>query len=245
MQKDLDALELISVAKAYTIFEAFAILDRLASDAKISDEEKQNFRDTPMAIDSGTNDMQTTPSSQRCNFKSRCRGPQLVVIDSIGAIIAPVLGGAGGHHSHGHALLSCMGTLLKQVAKTVHCAVVVTNHTVGSSSNTVSDDKRSNIFSNDANTSDLFDACRAALGESWSHQAHVRLQLCAPKARGMAYRAIMRRSSLGASNGAAEYWLDQFGVVSEVRDRDEPTHSIVVQNTVNDHHRQEDGYITS
>lgn len=57
-------------------------------------------------------------------------GPSLVVVDSLSAVVAPVLGGGGGQHSMGHALLAGVGAALKALALRCEAAVIVTNHMV-------------------------------------------------------------------------------------------------------------------
>jgi hypothetical protein len=115
--------------------------------------------------------------------------PSLIIVDSIGAAAAAVLG--GGQHSQGHAMLSAAGTALKCVARELNAAVIVTNHLVGGSG--VSRDEK-----------------RAALGESWASQAHSRLRLAAPAQEGGA-RVATLEASTSDPKGAAEYWLTRAG----------------------------------
>jgi hypothetical protein len=77
----------------------------------------------------------------------------LLVVDSLSAVIAPILG--GGQHSQGHALLATAATSLKAFAARGQAAVLVTNHLVGGS-----DERRHEK--------------RPAMGESWRNQPHAR-----------------------------------------------------------------------
>lgn len=79
---------------------------------------------------------------------------QLIVVDSVSALVTPVLGAGGTQHSQGHALMLGIGRLLKHVAVQYTLAVLCTNHVVGSNSEP-----------------------RPALGETWKNQPHVRLHL--------------------------------------------------------------------
>lgn len=83
--------------------------------------------------------------------------PKLVVVDSVSALITPILGAGGSQQSHGHALMSVLGHMLKYVAAHYTIAVLCTNHMVGSGTTP-----------------------RPALGESWKNQPHTRLQLIRP-----------------------------------------------------------------
>lgn len=82
---------------------------------------------------------------------------QLVVVDSVSAMITPVLGAGGIQHSQGHALMLGMGRLLKHIAAQYTVAVLCTNHVVGSNTEP-----------------------RPALGETWKNQPHVRVHLARP-----------------------------------------------------------------
>lgn len=82
---------------------------------------------------------------------------RLIIVDSISALITPVLGAGGMQHSQGHALMVGLGRLLKHIAAQYTVALLCTNHMVGSNKDP-----------------------RPALGESWKCQPHVRLQLMRP-----------------------------------------------------------------
>lgn len=204
MQKDSEALCRIIVANAYTVFEAFAVLDSLlleCRDGEIASAERQDTEETE----------HMAGSSRTSSFNS----PRLVILDSIGAIVSPVLGGLG--QNHGHALLSCIGMLLKQVALSSNCAVLVTNHTVSTGNVSFSGKIRNqgdlNVRADEENVM-LNEGRKPALGESWNHQTHVRAQLCTPRYEGQAYQAIMMRNSLQKSGHRVQYWLGKNGLLS-------------------------------
>ena len=90
------------------------------------------------------------------NRQAVCQ-PKLVILDSVSALIGPILGAGGSQHSHGHALMSALGHMLKYIATQYTAAILCTNHMVGSGTNP-----------------------RPALGESWKNQPHTRLQLVRP-----------------------------------------------------------------
>lgn len=100
------------------------------------------------------------------NGGSACQ-PKLVILDSVSALITPVLGAGGSQQSQGHALMSALGRMLKYLAVQYTTAVLCTNHMVGSGSNP-----------------------RPALGESWKVQPHTRLQLLRPDVGDERYAVI-------------------------------------------------------
>ena len=104
----------------------------------------------------------------------------MVVVDSIGTILAPLIGGYAS--SVGHQTMFSLCTFLKQVARVQSCAVIVTNHTVSSYVNT----SKNNIGSDNGPAATFhalgleqagFVLRRAALGEAWPGHANIRLQL--------------------------------------------------------------------
>jgi RAD51-like protein 3 len=80
--------------------------------------------------------------------------PRLLVIDSLSALVSPILGGQ--QHTQGTTLMVAAAQVLKQMAVRHHMAVVVTNHMTAAGAAGVP---------------------RPALGEQWRHQPSVRLQL--------------------------------------------------------------------
>ena len=94
---------------------------------------------------------------------------RVVIVDSIGALLAPVIGGG---QQRGHALLGMASHMLHSLATQHHLAVLVTNHTVS----------RIDKADNSAGGGGRRGAegprrTQAALGESWRHVADTRLVL--------------------------------------------------------------------
>ncbi|BDA46231.1 DNA repair protein RAD51 homolog 4 [Coccomyxa sp. Obi] len=75
----------------------------------------------------------------------------LLVIDSLSFLVAPMLSSA---EVNGHALMVCLGRLVKQIAQRFSLVALTTNHIVGG-----------------------YEDVRPALGETWKAQAHLRLVL--------------------------------------------------------------------
>jgi RecA/RadA recombinase len=122
--------------------------------------------------------------------------PRLVILDSIGAVVSPVLGG-GAAHSQGHALLVAIAGALKELGERLGAGVVVTNHLVGGGGGDGGGGGRQER--------------RAALGESWAGQAHVRVQLAASPCEGAPCTATLRASTSAAPGAAVRYWLTAAG----------------------------------
>jgi hypothetical protein len=116
----------------------------------------------------------------------------MVVIDSIGTLLAPLLGGYASQV--GHETMFSLGMFLKQVARVHSCVVLVTNHTVSAYSNNASNyasnySKYSSYGGGDVKggTAATFHAHgleqagfvlrRAALGEAWPGHVNIRIQL--------------------------------------------------------------------
>lgn len=109
--------------------------------------------------------------------------PKLLIVDSVSALITPILGAGGSQQSHGHALMSALGRMLKYIASHYVVAALCTNHMVGSSTTP-----------------------RPALGESWKNQPHTRLQLIRPDV-GDDRLAILSASASNACNQKATFRL--------------------------------------
>jgi hypothetical protein len=159
--------------------------------------------------------------------------PRFIALDSIGAVVAPILGGGGGGIAlHGHAVLSCLASLLKQVAMQLRTVVLVTNHTVGGgggagsvqpprngtrgpSTAAAREVGRGDGAALAASTAPvpLSGEKRAALGESWRHQAHVRVQLSLPENEGEGWIAKLQAGCLSPPGRSVRYWLTRAGVV--------------------------------
>lgn len=98
---------------------------------------------------------QTRSSLVRAHTR-RARELRMIVIDSIAAVVSPIIGIPGGR---GHAILSELSFMLKSLARRHNIAVIVTNNVVA---NRVSD-VRSDV--------------QPALGEFWSHVPDTRIVL--------------------------------------------------------------------
>lgn len=131
--------------------------------------------------------------------------PNLVILDSLGAIIAPILG--GGTHSQGHAVLAAAATLLKQVAAQLNAAVLVTNHMVGGGGGGTG-------AGGGRDRGVVETEKRPALGESWHYQAHSRVQLSLPRQEGGPWSAVVTASTLIAPGSTAQYWLTTGGAAA-------------------------------
>ncbi len=141
--------------------------------------------------------------------------PNLVILDSIGAVIAPALGAGGsGTHLQGHVLLAAMGNLLKQVAQQLNAAILVTNHMVGGGSGGgISSGDRERGGAGSTSYMNERENKRPALGESWNHQCHCRIHLSSPPSEGQHWTAVVRASTmLSPGKTSAHYWLTSTGV---------------------------------
>ena len=127
----------------------------------------------------------------------------LVIVDALGVLVAPVLG--GGQHNQGHALLAAAAGGLKRLAAAASVPVVVTNHMVGG---------------DEAARGEK----RPALGESWRNQPHLRLQLsaaAAPEGDPYARRreepcwASLRYSTARGPAGPAPFWVTPTRLLSQ------------------------------
>ena len=88
---------------------------------------------------------------------------RVVIVDSIGALLAPVIGGG---QQRGHALLSLAAHMLHSLATQHHLAVLLTNHTVARIDGRDRDDRAATGRRS-----------QPALGESWRYVADTRLVL--------------------------------------------------------------------
>ena len=102
----------------------------------------------------------------------------MIVVDSIGTLLAPLIGGMA--YAVGHETMFSLAMFLKQIARLHSCVVLVTNHTV-------SGQRREGGYGGQTSVVRTFHAPgleqagyvlgRSALGESWPGHAHVRIQL--------------------------------------------------------------------
>lgn len=111
------------------------------------------------------NNLQHELQQARSSFAQSLR---VVIIDSIGALLAPVIGGG---QQRGHALLTMASHMLHSLATQHHIAVLVTNHTVSRIGRAAdNDDTASRAAGGSRKT-------QPALGESWRYVADTRLVL--------------------------------------------------------------------
>lgn len=127
------------------------------------------------------------------------QAPHLVIVDSVSALIAPVLGGAHGS-GQGHALMAAVARSLKNLAETLSLAVLVTNHMVGGGSRRLEGDP--SAAGPGAGLAPAGN--RPALGEGWRNQPHVRVQLSMPPegsaASGAAYNGASEETCVSECN---------------------------------------------
>lgn len=88
--------------------------------------------------------------------------PSMILIDSFGWIMAPLIGG-GVSYDSGHDMMFSSVMYLKQIAMNHQCAVIITNHTVRGGA--------------EEDVGAEFRLKRSALGDTWPGHTHVRLQL--------------------------------------------------------------------
>jgi len=113
--------------------------------------------------------------------------PSMIIIDSFGWIMAPLIGGLS--YDTGHDVMFSLIMYLKQIASEHKCAVLVTNHTVrGGAEDSVTE----------------FRLKRSALGDTWPGHAHIRLQLvaqhgeyCQETGTQQQYRAFLHQNTSG------------------------------------------------
>lgn len=112
--------------------------------------------------------------SQICTVNGQV---QLIIVDSMSSLIAPILGCRG---ASGHALMISAGFLLKKLAYEYNLAVLVTNHMVGGEGGTL----------------------KPALGESWKSIPHVRLLLSRDHGSNICNMSILHHPSTVSGKGA-------------------------------------------
>lgn len=100
--------------------------------------------------------------------------PTMVVVDSVSAVLSPVIGAS--QHNQGHVLVAETARLLRHVAVSLRCCVLVTNHVVGTGSSFAAAAGREDGSSR-ASSSGINPNYKPALGEQWRGAANVRVQL--------------------------------------------------------------------
>jgi RecA/RadA recombinase len=99
------------------------------------------------------------------------RTPTLLILDSVTALIAPVLGGEGRSFG-GQALISHLAASLHRLANQCHVGVIVTNEARSSASDFSAADEVDG-----GGSLKNFAAVKPALGQSWMYTASVRIAL--------------------------------------------------------------------
>ncbi|MEW5301985.1 MAG: hypothetical protein WDW36_004804 [Sanguina aurantia] len=97
---------------------------------------------------------------------------RVLIVDSISAIITPILGGM--QHSQGHTLMMSLSRMLKQLMQQFRLSVMVTNHVVSAGGGTGPTPAPAAAGSGSGPPPLQH---RPALGEHWRNQAHCRLML--------------------------------------------------------------------
>lgn len=156
MQSVDAALGKISIARVHTIHQLLYILDYL-----LTQQPAANNIETAAAA-AATNPTITNTAT-----------PKLIIVDSVGSLVAPIL--AGTQHTQGHTLLSLAGSSLKAIAKRLSAVVLVTNHLVGGGGGNFSSNMRNADLA--AGDERWRHEKRPALGESWQNQPHLRIRL--------------------------------------------------------------------
>jgi len=114
---------------------------------------------------------------------------KLVVIDSLGALISPVLG----RQSQGHALMISIMRLMKDIATQFHIAFLITNYVV-------SGEKGRQTH-------------KAALGETWPYGSNTSL-LLELQSTGSSRRAVLTKSSRLPLNMSSVFDIQAQGVIA-------------------------------
>lgn len=100
--------------------------------------------------------------------------PKLVIIDSMSALLSPLVGAS--QHNQGHVLVAETARLLRHTADALQCSVLVTNHVVGAGSGGFAAGREEGSGSS-TRAGGVNLAFKPALGEQWRGAPHVRLQL--------------------------------------------------------------------
>jgi replicative DNA helicase len=153
----------VDVRRCYDVHSLLHVLDELMQQQQEQQQQQQEHQQRQQEQAAQEQRQQETLDHQPQQQQQQQRPPArrhmwelpvgLLVVDSLSAVIAPILG--GGQHSQGHALLATAASSLKAFAARGQAAVLVTNHLVGGS-----DERRHEK--------------RPAMGESWRNQPHAR-----------------------------------------------------------------------
>jgi len=141
-----NALEKVKVLQIYDIQSMVKELEALLS--LIGEEQQREVME------------RGDPGQVEINHK-----PNLIVVDSIGSLLSPMLGGQG--YDAGQSMLVATAMYLKGLAEQLGVAVVVTNYTVSGEQQ--------------VHGVGEYVVKKAALGGAWAGQAHARLYLLRPR----------------------------------------------------------------
>mmetsp|Transcript_571 Transcript_571/g.1723 ORF Transcript_571/g.1723 Transcript_571/m.1723 type:complete len:330 (-) Transcript_571:687-1676(-) len=120
--------------------------------------------------------------------KDSASGPRVLILDSLSAILSPIV---GGKQQQGHALMVCLARGLHRLACEFCMAVVVTNHLVRSGKGDG-------------------DSMKPALGEHWRCQPHARMVLeQGPEGQ---RRVVLAKSTIGGTGCVAAFELWEGGL---------------------------------
>jgi len=97
---------------------------------------------------------------------------RMIVIDSIGLLFSPII---GGKQTHGHYTMMMISRLMKTIATTYKITFILTNNTVDNNFNNNNNSNNNNNNNNNNNSSTL--ANKPALGEAWSAVANHRYMI--------------------------------------------------------------------
>ncbi|KAI3429497.1 hypothetical protein D9Q98_005586 [Chlorella vulgaris] len=221
------ALKFVEVRPCYDVHSLLAVLDELLAQAQqlAQREVLQQQHQQQQQQQQGQQQQQQQAEQQQQQQQQEQPQPTgqsgtvrkrleelpvgLLVVDSLSALIAPVLGGR--QHGQGHALLAAAASTLKAFAASSNAVVLATNHLVGGS-----DERRHEK--------------RPAMGESWRNQAHVRLQLSRPGPGTSpcfeAHTATLTASSLLPAGLCVPFYLGEGGLSSLPLEADGRPHAM-------------------
>lgn len=125
MLKDDDMLRRV---QCHRVFDAHGLLNVLSS---LLSDYRQRLEDQGESMREGTGQVgptTTTTMSSSSSRSSTSSSLRLVVIDSITAVLAGIVGGA--NNAAGHGIMMHLGHLMNRIAVELNVAVLVTNSTV-------------------------------------------------------------------------------------------------------------------
>lgn len=153
--KRMEIADRIRVEKVFDVFAALEVIESLS-------------RDLPGAQTHVSNPAASLPLPSK-----------LLIVDSVTALMAPILGGDGRTFG-GQALMGHFASSLHRLVKLSRAAVVVVNEARGGGGVAdSSSSSSSSILTTTSSSSTTDSVVKPALGQSWGYTASVRLGLCA------------------------------------------------------------------